>query len=129
MKKKAKVVAPSLKKKSKVVAPSRKKKAKVVAPSRKKKPKDVVSLRKEKAVSAIQTVQSEFPKEDWEAFVQEAYLNLLDRPADPEGLSSYVAQLASGATKEIVLAQLEACPEGQRIALHRRWLKNIYGDP
>ena len=106
-----------------------KKKAKVVATSRKKKVKVVVSSRKKKAVNVIKTVQSELPKEDWEAFVQKAYLNLLDRPADPEGLSSYVAQLASGATKELILAQLEACPEGQRIALHRRWLKNIYGDP
>lgn len=61
-------------------------------------------------------------------FVSEAYLYALDRPADPVGLKGYVGQLAGGASKEKILAELEESPEGQRVALRRRCWRRIRGD-
>lgn len=54
-----------------------------------------------------------------EAFVRQAYLRLLDRPADPSGLQHYVAQLASGMTKDQLLAELESSPEARLVARRR----------
>ena len=94
----------------------------------KKKSTVVTSSGEEQAVGAVDTAQHALPAAEWEAFVKEAYLNLLDRPADSEGLKTYVAQLASGSAKELILAKLEACPEGQRVALRRLCSQRIYGD-
>jgi len=54
---------------------------------------------------------------DGDAFVRQAYLYALDRPADSSGLQSYLARLSSGVTRDAILAELEASPEGQRVAL------------
>jgi GT2 family glycosyltransferase len=50
---------------------------------------------------------------DGEAFVQHAYATLLCRPADTAGLHTYIAELASGRTKEHVLRVLAESPEGR----------------
>jgi hypothetical protein len=61
---------------------------------------------------------------DWfslegEAFVRQAYLRLLERPADAAGLQSYTAQLLSGIAKTRVLAELGNSPEGLLVARRR----------
>lgn len=53
------------------------------------------------------------------AFVDSAYLTVLQRPADPEGLAFYVQKLRSGALSKIeVLAQLRWSPEGRERGVH-----------
>lgn len=54
-----------------------------------------------------------------ERFVQQAYLDCLDRVADTAGLNCYLAHLVSGMPKDVVIAELEASPEGQRVLLRR----------
>lgn len=49
---------------------------------------------------------------DGNAFVHAAYLKLLGRPADPTGLRDYGARLAAGDTKEQVICDICADPEG-----------------
>jgi hypothetical protein len=61
---------------------------------------------------------------DWyslegEAFVRQAYLQLLGRSADPSGLKDYVEQLRAGKTKAELAAELEDSPEGQAAARRR----------
>ena len=94
----------------------------------KKKSKVPVSLDGAEEIDALAVPQDALQRAEWEEFVREAYLNLLDRPADPGGLDSYVNRLANGESKELILGRLEACPEGQRVALRRRCNERIYGD-
>ena len=54
-----------------------------------------------------------------EAFLEAAYMYALDRPSDPSGKSVYLSYLRGGMTREDVLSDLEASPEGQRVALRR----------
>jgi hypothetical protein len=61
---------------------------------------------------------------DWgslegEAFVRQAYLRLLDRPADAAGLQSYTDQLLSGIAKTQIVAELGNSPEGLLVARRR----------
>ena len=49
-------------------------------------------------------------------FVRHAYLAILQREPDPSGLRDYTARLASGASKQQVLAELRGGPEGRQRA-------------
>jgi FkbM family methyltransferase len=48
-----------------------------------------------------------------EKFVRCAYLSVLQRPADPSGLSYYVGRLRQGTAKELVVTELARSPEGR----------------
>jgi hypothetical protein len=50
---------------------------------------------------------------DGEAFLRRAYVVLLGRPADPEGLAFYLRRMAERTTKVSVLKQISRSPEGR----------------
>jgi len=77
---------------------------------------------------AVATANDALQKSEWEQFLLAAYLKLLDRHADPDGLKAYVGRLAQGAPKEIILKELQACPEGRRVAMRRRYWEQLLGD-
>ena len=57
---------------------------------------------------------SELLRYDGRAFVQAAYLTLLQRPADEAGMSYHLSNLQAGVTKHEVLRQLHRSEEGRR---------------
>jgi hypothetical protein len=50
---------------------------------------------------------------DDEGFLRWAYVTLLGRPADPEGLNVYLRQMAAGKSKVSILKQLSRSDEGR----------------
>jgi hypothetical protein len=62
--------------------------------------------------SAAQSVK-EIMRFDGEQFVRRAYLALLGRSADQDGLAFYLRRMAEGKTKVSILKQISRSPEGR----------------
>ncbi len=64
----------------------------------------------------------ELMRADGELFVRWAYITLLERQADPQGLAFYLQRMEAGKTKVSVLKQISRSPEGRA---HRRHLPGL----
>ena len=60
-----------------------------------------------------------------EAFVTNAYLIVLGRDPDPDGLAHYLARVRSGAEKAEIIADLAKSAEGRRYCAELAGLRNI----
>lgn len=65
----------------------------------------------------------EFLQFDDEAFVQNAFLCILQREPDPAGLQSYLNKLHAGVEKQGILAELSGSEEARRYGVRIRGLK------
>jgi len=74
-------------------------------------------------MNVVQMLEDAMPKSDDTEFVRQAYLRLLGRAADEEGLKGYVAQLKSGLTRTEMLQVLSGCEEAQRYEARRTALR------
>ena len=71
------------------------------------------------AIASNVSVRQALLELEGEEFVRQAYLYALDRPADHSGLETYMSHLATGVARDVIVAELEASSEGQRVALRR----------
>jgi hypothetical protein len=94
----------------------------------KKKPSVIPSRSKKRTTTVAASAPLKVEDPEWERFLEDAYLRLLDRPADAFGMGAYRQRLANGETKEQILADLASSAEGQRVALRRRFWQQLYGE-
>lgn len=57
---------------------------------------------------------SELAKYDDDAFIRAAYLSVLDREPDKDGMTCYLSMLQDGASKAEILGRLRKSPEGRK---------------
>lgn len=75
------------------------------------------------AMQVLQAMEPGLMKLDDEAFVRQAFLRLLGRGADPEGLKAYLAQLMQGVSREEIYQALAASEEAQRYEARRQQMR------
>lgn len=91
-------------------------------------PKFDIKARPACAITPIASDVAELLALEDREFIEQAYMLLLKRPADPEGLEHYLIQLQNGEEKSQIITSLLRSPEGQKSAglfsgLHKQTLK------
>ena len=75
------------------------------------------------ATNVLQAMEPSMMVLDDEAFVRQAYLRLLGRGADAEGLSSYLQQMQQGVNRSEIYQDLAGSEEAHRYELRRQQMR------
>jgi hypothetical protein len=57
---------------------------------------------------------------DGYAFVSSAYMSILNRPPDPDGLENYLAELRAGTEKLVIISRLRSSVEAKPLRRNLR---------